>query len=459
MNTFISADTVEFSNLHMVIEWFIRLRWIACSGVFLTLIALNRIFEIQLPYTILFITSFILFLANSMYTLYLVRIKKRVLTNKEKKLFLHIQIISDYILLLILVYFTGYLENPMIYYLVFHIMLTSFLFTEKILGFYTTLLVSAILMLSFLQYKKILPYFPLSLFDQAGGYYNRILDRTAGISSILIITAYLISRIKEYLDFKGKLCEVELSHYKSLDKVKSNFILQVTHELRGPLAAVMGFHEILLKGITGELPIKATKVLTKANHRTDNLLTMIDEMIDFAYMKSEKDITYEEKNLQISALIFENISLIKEHAEKKGITFTVNCSRHIQLKSNRDLMNMILGNLLTNALRYSRENGEISITCSKEKNTVHLVVTDKGIGIGEEDLEKIFEEFYRTKTAKKIEKDGTGLGLAIVKRAVNSLGGKVNVFSSLNDGTSFHIYLPDSDLKEALNGKTEHINN
>ncbi|MDA3810053.1 MAG: hypothetical protein PF518_06920 [Spirochaetaceae bacterium] len=163
----------------MVIEWFIRLRWIACSGVFLTLIALNRIFEIQLPYTILFITSFILFLANSMYTLYLVRIKKRVLTNKEKKLFLHIQIISDYILLLILVYFTGYLENPMIYYLVFHIMLTSFLFTEKILGFYTTLLVSAILMLSFLQYKKILPYFPLSLFDQAGGYYNRILYRTA----------------------------------------------------------------------------------------------------------------------------------------------------------------------------------------------------------------------------------------------------------------------------------------
>ncbi|MDA3810054.1 MAG: HAMP domain-containing sensor histidine kinase [Spirochaetaceae bacterium] len=275
----------------------------------------------------------------------------------------------------------------------------------------------------------------------------------------MIITDYLISRIKEYLDIKGKLCEVELSHYKSLDKVKSNFILQVTHELRGPLAAVMGFHEILLKGITGELPIKATKVLTKANHRTDNLLTMIDEMIDFAYMKSEKDITYEEKNLQISALIFENISLIKEHAEKKGITFTVNCSRHIQLKSNRDLMNMILGNLLTNALRYSRENGEISITCSKEKNTVHLVVTDKGIGIGEEDLEKIFEEFYRTKTAKKIEKDGTGLGLAIVKRAVNSLGGKVNVFSSLNDGTSFHIYLPDSDLKEALNGKTEHINN
>jgi len=453
------AKKVEFSNLHMVIKWFINLRWIACTGVFLTLLILYLSFEVQLPYNILFTANLILFTANCIYLFYLVKIKRKVLTNKEKELFLHVQIISDYILLLLLVFFTGYLENPMIYYLIFHIMLTSFLFEGKILGFYTSLTVLIISTISFLQFNKLIPYYPLSLFVDNGGYYDRILGRTAGISSILIITAYLISSIKERIDYKGKLCEVELSRYKSLDKVKSNFILQVTHELRGPLAAVIGFHEILLKGITGEIPDKSKALLTKANHRTDNLLNMIDEMIDFAYMKSELDINFDEKKLRISELIIENISLIRENAEKKRISFNVNCSRNIQLKTNRDLMNMILGNLLTNALKYSKENGEVSITCSIEKSEIHLVVADRGIGIADSDLEKIFDEFYRTKTAKSLEKDGTGLGLAIVKRAVTNLGGRVNVFSRINNGTSFHIYLPVSNLKGAGDGKKQHINN
>ena len=441
--TFIPAETVEFSNLHMVIEWFIILRWIACSGIFLTLIIFRLILNVTLPYKILFSANLILLSANSIYTLYQVKIKRRVLTNREKKLFLHIQIISDYVLLLLLVYFTGYLENPMIYYLVFHIMLTSFLFTEKILAVYTISTVVIISLISLLQQSMYIPYYPLTLFDENEEYFKRIIIRTGGISSILIITAYLISSIKNRLDFKGKLCEVELSRYKSLDKVKSNFILQVTHELRGPMAAVMGYHEILLKGLTGDLPDKTKSTLTKANSRTDNLLTMIDEMIDFAYMKSEKDITYEEKKMNVHDLIFDNIGMVKEKSEKKGITFTVNCYRNIVLKTNRDLFNMIMGNLLTNSVKYSKNKGEVSITCSKDKGEIHLIVSDKGIGIGEEELEKIFEEFYRTRTARSLEKDGTGLGLAIVKRAVNNLGGKINVFSELNIGTSFHIYLPD----------------
>ena len=445
MKTFIPAETVEFSNLHKIIAWFIKLRWIACAGVFLTLIILNTVFQRDLPYTILYPINLLLFLANFCYYWYLVKVKKSVLTNNEKKLFLHIQIISDYILLLSLVYFTGYLENPMIYFLVFHIMLTSFLFTEKILIFYTLLTVLVISTISLLQFNQIIPYFPLSIFKENVNYTEWIFGRTAGISSVLLTTAYLISNIKERLDFKGKLCEVELSRYKSLDKVKSNFILQVTHELRGPLAAVIGFHEILLKGLTGELPEKSKKVLTKANNRTDNLLTMIDEMIDFAFMKSEVDIIYEEKKLQLSNLIHDNISLVKESADKKRITFTVNCSKSIRMKSNRDLLNMIMGNLLTNSIKYSGENGEVSITCSKDKNEIHLIVTDKGMGIEKKELEQIFEEFYRTRTARSLEKDGTGLGLAIVKRAVTSLGGKINVFSQLNSGTSFHIYLPDSN--------------
>jgi len=452
--------TVEFSNLHMVIEWFVKLRWIACAGVFITLLVFSAILNVNLPYRILFSANAILFTANFSYSWYLVRIKSKVLTDREKKHFLHIQIISDYILLILLVYFTGYLENPLIYYLVFHIMLTSFLFTEKILIKYTIATVCVILIIAVLQMYHIFPYFPLSPKGDFEEYYRRIPIRSGGITSILLISAYLISSIKDRINYKGKLCEVELNRYKSLDKVKSNFILQVTHELRGPLAAVMGYHEILLKGLSGELPAKSRTILTKANRRTDNLLTMIGEMIDFAYMKSEKDLTLDEKKVKVFDLISENISLIKDIAAKKEINLTVNCAKHITMQTNRDLINMILGNLLTNGIKYSNKGGDISVTCSNEKNEIHLIVSDTGIGIEDKELEKIFEEFYRTRIARSLEKDGTGLGLSIVQRAVNSLHGKINVFSQVDSGTEFHIYLPENEsLKEAANGRKNDIDN
>lgn len=441
---FIPAESVRFSNLHMVIEWFIRLRWIACAGVFATLLFLKVLWGTALPYPLLFLSNLILFLANGLYCVYLYRIKKKVLTDSEKKLFLHIQIISDYVLLLTLVYFTGFLENPMIYFLVFHIMLTSFLFNEKILTVYTAATVGILIILAALQYRYVLPVYPLTASETAGNhvYLDGIFIRITGLSLTLIISAYLISSIKDRIDFKGKLCEVELSRYKGLDKVKSNFILQVTHELRGPLAAVMGYHEIILKGLTGELPAKTEQLLVKANRRTDNLLNMIGEMIDFAYMKSEKELSFDETVLKIAEAIDENISLLRDSATKKGIAFAVNCSPALTMKTSRDLFNMILGNLLTNAVKYSGEKSEISIACSKEKEEIHLVVSDRGIGIAPDELEKVFEEFYRTREARSREKDGTGLGLAIVKRAVNSLNGRIDVYSDWGKGTSFHIRIP-----------------
>ena len=426
----------------------------------MTLLVFSTLIGINLPYKVLFSANFVLACANFSYYLYLMKIKRKVLTDREKKSFLHIQIISDYIILLTLVYFTGYLENPLIFYLIFHIMLTSFLFSEKKLIIYTALTVFIIIGIALLQLKKILPYYPLSPQGDSCGYFDRILIRTGGITSVLIISAYLISSIKDRIDYKGKLCEVELNRYKSLDKVKSNFILQVTHELRGPLAAVMGYHEILLKGLTGEISPKSKDILIKANRRTDNLLTMIGEMIDFAYMKSEKEILCEEKRLSMHDLISENISLIRDPAQKKGIDITFNCSKNITVHANRDLMNMILGNLLTNSVKYSKRGGSVSLACSVKKDEILLIVSDEGIGIKDDELEKIFEEFYRTRTARSLEKDGTGLGLAIVQRAVNSLHGRIQVFSQLNKGTEFHIYLPLMEKhKEAADGRKIDIDN
>jgi two-component system phosphate regulon sensor histidine kinase PhoR len=236
--------------------------------------------------------------------------------------------------------------------------------------------------------------------------------------------------------------QVELNRYKELDKIKSNFILQVTHELRGPLAAMNGYHEMLIRGIGGAIPDKAEGLVRKANRRTDNLLTIIDEMIDYAYMKSEEEVRLSTTEIRLAEIIDTNLDLAGAMAQQKGIRLMARCPVTVVFQSNRDLLNIILGNLLNNAIKYSPAGATVTVSGAVADGQVRLRVEDQGYGIEPGELDKIFEEFYRTRRARELERDGTGLGLAIVKRAVESLNGRLTVYSELNRGTTFHIFFP-----------------
>jgi len=214
---------------------------------------------------------------------------------------------------------------------------------------------------------------------------------------------------------------VELNRYKELDRIKSNFILQVTHEL-----------------------------IHKTNRRTENLLQIIDEMIDYAYMKSEEEVGYTKTALNVREIIDYQLDIHSSQAIQKNIELAAECPGQLLLFSNRDLLNIILSNLINNAIKYSPGSTTITVRVDAGLATagpaaaaeVHLVVADQGYGIEPEELEKIFEEFYRTRKARELERDGTGLGLSIVQRAVESLGGRLTVYSELDKGTTFHIFIP-----------------
>jgi signal transduction histidine kinase len=267
------------------------------------------------------------------------------------------------------------------------------------------------------------------------------------LCSTLTISAYLISNIKRRIAEKGRRVEVELNRYKELDRIKSNFILQVTHELRGPIAAMNGYHEMLIRGIGGKLAPRANELVHKANRRTDNLLQIIDEMIDYAYMKSEEEVRYVKSAVNVREIIDYQLDIHSSQAVQKNIQLIADCPQELFLHSNRDLLNIILSNLINNAIKYSPESTTITVYSDAVRGDsgvaeVHLTVEDQGYGIEPEELEKIFEEFYRTRKARELERDGTGLGLSIVQRAVESLGGRLTVYSELNKGTSFHILFP-----------------
>jgi len=428
-------DTSEYTDLTRVVSWFILLRWIAAFGVVIVLLLVRLCLAYVLPYPMLYWLTGVLCLVNFLFTLYYAAIKRKTLSRRELAVFLHVQIICDYVLLFFLIYFTGFLENPFAYFFVFHIMLTSLLFTSDIVSVYTGGLIVVFIGAFLCEYFR--------LGESTDPRYFRLyLPRAVGLCSTLAISAYLITNIKSRIAEKGRRVEVELNRYKELDRIKSNFILQVTHELRGPIAATNGYHEMLMRGLGGKLAPRADELVHKANRRTDNLLQIIDEMIDYAYMKSEEQAAYTRTSMKLRQIIDYQLEIHSSQAVQKSVELVGDCPPELTLYSNRDLLNIILSNLINNAIKYSPPRTTITVKAASEDREIHLVVQDQGYGIEPEELEKIFEEFYRTRKARELERDGTGLGLPIVQRAVESLGGRLTVYSELDRGTAFHIFFP-----------------
>jgi signal transduction histidine kinase len=265
--------------------------------------------------------------------------------------------------------------------------------------------------------------------------------RLGGVCATLAISGYLGTSIRKRLEEKAQRVEVELDRYKSLDRIKSNFILQVTHELRGPLAAVNGYHEMISRGITGAVSPKTLQTVERATRRTDNLLTMIDEMIDYAYMQTQTE-RFELTRVNLRELIQANVELLGPQAAAKGIRVEMKCTPDLSICASRDLGNIVLSNLLSNAVKYSPKGSVVSVSAVQEAAEVCLEVKDQGIGMSPAEMDHLFEEFYRTRRAREIERDGTGLGLSIIKKAVESLGGRISVASQVDKGSTFHIYFP-----------------
>ncbi len=440
-------ESSEYAELNQVIGWFIVLRWIAFAGVAATLAAVRLLGLYELPFALLFAITGLLGLLNLSFTAWLRRGKRGVLSRRETAWIFHAQVVCDFVLLFFLVYFTGFLENPFCYFFVFHILLTAFIFSSRTVYAYVGALVVLIAGTFLAEYLRLVPHYQLWS-AVAGSYLSQNLPRAAGLVSLLLISAYLITSIKRRLEEQGQRCEVELDRYKNLDKIKSNFILQVTHELRGPIGAVSGYHEMLMRGIGGQCTTKALDLVRKADHRTDNLLTIIDEMIDYAYMKSQEEVRPARSRQALRGVIEENLELLETQAAAKRITLVANCPKDLCVPATRDLLKIILGNLVHNAIKYSPPDTQVSVTAQAEGPEVHILVRDQGYGIEPEELEKIFEEFYRTRAARQLERDGTGLGLPIVKRAVESLAGRISVYSELGKGSTFHIFLPVLEAKD-----------
>src|SRR3972149_5093044 len=226
----------------------------------------------------------------------------------------------------------------------------------------------------------------------------------------------------------------DISHLKELDKMKSEFIAMVAHELRAPIGAVEQQLSVILGKMAGEGTEKKEHLLLRAKERIKGLLTLIKDLLDLSKIEAGKMVQYKEP-LSLQEVIQKVVDLMRAEAEHKGIDLQFSASPKIPLiHADRNSMEGIFTNLISNAIKYTPEGGKVWVRLAEEGGFVKSDVSDTGIGIKKEDLPRIFDKFYRVKTKETRQIVGTGLGLSIVKSIVAAHLGSITVESEEGGG-------------------------
>jgi signal transduction histidine kinase len=229
--------------------------------------------------------------------------------------------------------------------------------------------------------------------------------------------------------------------FKQLDEMKSDFVNMVAHELRSPLSAIRQQNTVLLEGLVGPLQEKQQDLLGKGIRKIDQLLELINDLLDIAKIEAGKHVQ-RRVPIDCGPIIKDTLALMDPKAREQGVTLTYSCEDIKQIQADPKGIEEILNNLITNAINYSPDGGQVAVTAKGLAEYMEIKVSDTGVGISPEELPKIFDKFYRVKNPRTRQVMGTGLGLAIVKGVVESHHGTIDVESDPGKGTTFRVLLP-----------------
>lgn len=231
----------------------------------------------------------------------------------------------------------------------------------------------------------------------------------------------------------------DVSREREVDRMKTEFISTAAHELRTPLTSIQGFSEILL--VRENLKEEEKKrFLTHINRQAVNLAAIISDLLDISRIESGRSFVLEKKHHVMGNIISDVVGLFKGQTEKHQFKVMLP-KKKIELKIDSDKIAQVMKNLISNAVKYSPEGGEILIKGESTKNIYAVSVKDEGLGMTPEQIDKIFDKFYRVDSSNSAI-EGTGLGMSITKLIVEAHGGNISVESEYGKGTTVTFSLP-----------------
>ncbi|MGL5757126.1 MAG: HAMP domain-containing sensor histidine kinase [Paraclostridium sp.] len=243
----------------------------------------------------------------------------------------------------------------------------------------------------------------------------------------------------------GSIINIEnITERVRLENMRSDFVANVTHELKTPLTSISGFVETLR--INENIDYKTRdRFLGIIENESDRLKRLIDDILLLSFIENKDTICNEKINL--SNIFKEVYELTINSARSKHIELKYKIEdEELEIDSNRDYIKQIFLNLIDNAIKYTSDGGFVETIIYQDEKNIVIKIKDNGIGIPKDDTLRIFERFYRVDKARSRDVGGTGLGLAIVKHIVKSLNGNIDVKSELNVGTEFIVTIPKKNF-------------
>jgi len=236
----------------------------------------------------------------------------------------------------------------------------------------------------------------------------------------------------------------DIAKLKELEAAKSMFVSMVAHEIRNPLAAIQGYLNVLLSGTEGGLSERQAEMLNRALVRARFLRKMLSELMDLTAMQSGR-FSLRREPVDLKEIVEGAVEFGREKAREKGLALRTHYegfAEFLKVLADKRAMESVFNNLIDNAIKYTPRGGHVDITVEPDGMWARVSVKDDGIGIEEEDRERIFEEFFRARNETTAEIPGTGLGLTVVKRLVDMHQGTISVESKPGEGTTFCVSLP-----------------
>jgi len=469
------------AELEALLGWLIRLRWVAVVGVACFFEVARRVFPVTLALAPLYGTLVALAACNALWMTVLRRLEQphgegtarwvRALgrlvappvleqagadrATRDAALFANLQIAVDLVLLAALLHFAGGIENPFIVFFVFHVIIAAMLLSRLATYVHATLGLLLVSAVAFAEVSGVLRHWPLGGTWGPEGYRDvpLVSAQLFVLGAMLYLSAYMGTTIagrmrrREHdnivlsheLANKAEILERICNRLEESEEARSRYIRKVAHELRGPLGTIQTALKVVLSDI---LPPSARDMVGRAERRSGELAQVTQDLLA---LSRARDVAAEKalRAVPIAALVRELVEEQRPVATRADVTLELETSEPArEFRADPQGVEQLVRNLVANAIRYTPRGGRVTVRLAEVPAGVRLEVADTGIGIPEEALPHLFEEFYRADNARELAPDGSGLGLAIVEAVAGQHGGYVTVASELGRGTSFIVELP-----------------
>ena len=447
------------ANLTRRLDWLILLRWFAGIGVVIGVLAGKAFFHIH-RVEIPLVLGILILTYNAVFFWLNRRPSQQALMQDEHNttriMQINYQIGLDLLALACLIYFTGGIMNPFLFFFVFHMVIGSILLSRAnayAIALFTILLETVAFLVEHFDLVPTIDFFGFYPSESAVSTPYAFL-LLAAFSATLLITVYfttnIVSSIRQKhleltnlqrdLQVQKEQLEEKNRELEELDHSKTEFLYRVEHELKAPIEAVNSLLSVVARGYSAVSDEKRDEFIKRAANRVLSMKELVSDLLSMSRIK-ERTYKLDKRDIPAGEIVSSIVDDLGSLANKKGISIQLELENGLpKLNADENAFRDIARNLIHNAVKYSFE-GTVTISMYVKNSFIVLRVRDQGIGIDENDLQRIGQEFFRTGNAKAFE-EGTGLGISLVKKLVEKHGGTLEIQSQLNKGSTFTASFP-----------------